>query len=104
MPQRLDEIDEQHDARVRRAVPGLVLIGVVENHRFAFPPAIDVFLDADAQFLARLRHDQAEMQPQHAVIGPAMRRQVLARLQDREHHRDQAGDFLAMRPKSAGTA
>ena len=48
--------------------------------------------------LARLRHDQAEMQPQHAVIGPAMRRQMLARLQDREHHRDQAGDILAAAP------
>ena len=28
-----------------------------------------------------------------------MRRQVLARLQDREHRRDQAGDFLADAPR-----
>ena len=76
LPQRLGEIDEQHHARVRRAVPGLVLVGVVEDHGFAFTPVVDVLLDADAELPARLRHDQAETEPQHAIVRPAMRRQI----------------------------
>src|SRR6185437_8055787 len=52
---RLDEIDEQHHSGMRRAVPGFVLIGVVENNRFAFAPAVSLGVDADTEMFARLR-------------------------------------------------
>src|SRR6185437_1030481 len=48
--------------------------------------------------LARLRHDETEVEPQHAVKGAPVRRQMLARLEDGEHHRDEAGNLLTGRP------
>ena len=59
--QRLSKIDEQNHACMWRIVPGFVLIGVIEYHRFAFTPAIDVVLDADSKLFARLWYDQAEV-------------------------------------------
>src|SRR5690349_20460103 len=47
--QRFDKIDEQHDAGVRRPVPGLMFESIVEHDDFTFLPAVNVFLDADAE-------------------------------------------------------
>ena len=52
----------------------------------------DLVVDPDRRLLARLGHDQPKVQPQHPVVGPAMRRQVLARVEDREHRRLQPRD------------
>jgi len=44
-------------------VPGLVLVGVIEDHCLTLTPTVDVVFDANAELLARLGHDQSEMQP-----------------------------------------
>jgi hypothetical protein len=53
-PQRLPEIDEKHDPRVRRAIPGLVLLGVIENDNLALAPAVDFVPEPDAEHVAWL--------------------------------------------------
>ncbi len=97
-PQRLDEVDEQHHTQLAGVVPDLVVIGVVEQQRLALVPVADFVADADFQLVLGAGDDQAEMQPQHAVVGSAMRRDVLAGLKDREHRGDHAGDLLQRLP------
>src|SRR5690242_20386228 len=80
--QRLHEIDEQHHPRLVGMVPGLVLIGIVENNDLALAPMADLVLHPDRDLVARLGHDEAEMQSEHTIVGTAVRRQVLARLED----------------------
>src|SRR5690349_10408527 len=70
--QRLDEIQEQHDADLVAVVPRLVLVGVVEHQDLALAPVARPAADADAGLLAIARHDQAEMKAQHAIVGTAM--------------------------------
>src|SRR6202521_3989845 len=82
---RPDEIEEQHDPRALRSIPRLVLEGIVEHHGLPFPPVVELLIDADRALLARLRHLEAKMQPQHAVIRHVVRRDVFSRLQNREH-------------------
>ena len=72
---------------------------IVEDERAAFLPVADLLVDADGDAIRMVRHLEAEMQTQHTVIGPAMRRQMLARLEDREHRRLQTGDFLHDAPR-----
>src|SRR5581483_9595563 len=97
--ERLDEIDEEHDADLVAVVPRLVLEGIVENERLALFPVAGAVGDADADpALLGLRHDQTEVEAEHAVIGAAVRGQVLARLEDREHRRLEAGNLLEDAP------
>src|SRR5262249_51001791 len=90
--QRLFEVDEQHRAEAPRFVPRFVFVGVVEDENAAFLPLASLGTDSDTHPVVRFGNDQAEMQAEHAVVGPAMRRNPLARIQDREHGRPQAGD------------
>src|SRR5688500_18795792 len=63
--QRLLEIDEQHHAQPGGLVPGLVLVGIVEDECLTLLPVAPLGPDADRESLARLGDDQAEMQAQH---------------------------------------
>src|ERR1700710_1610373 len=75
-------------------IPGLMLEGIVEDQRAALLPMADLLVDADRDLVGIGRHLEAEMQAQDAVIGAAMGRQMLARLEDREHRRPQTRYFL----------
>ena len=70
-PQRFPEIDKKHHARVLRAIPRLVFVGIIENHNLPLAPAVDFVLDPDAEHLAWLRHDQSKVEPQHGRYFPA---------------------------------
>jgi len=68
--QRLMEIDKQHDARLRGAVPGLMLVRIIKDECFALLPVTDLSADPNGQLVARFRHDQAEVQSQDPLYGP----------------------------------
>jgi hypothetical protein len=53
---------------VRRAIPGLVLIGIIENDDLALAPPVHFVFDPDAEHVAWLRNNQTEMKPQHSVV------------------------------------
>src|SRR5262245_19402606 len=57
--QRFAEIDEQDHARVGRVVPGLVLIGVIENDNLTHPPAVNLIFDTNTEPFAGLGNDQS---------------------------------------------
>src|SRR5215475_10602209 len=57
-PQRFPEIDEQHHARLGRIVPGLVLIGIIENDNLTLPPTIDLIFDTNTELFTRFGDDQ----------------------------------------------
>src|SRR5882757_9429083 len=82
--QRPGEVDEQHHAPAAGVVPYFVVEAVVEDQRLAFVPGTDLVADADTAAFARLGHLQAQVETQHAVVGAAMRRDVLARREDAE--------------------
>ncbi len=80
---RVPDVDDQHDARARAAVPGLVLVGVVEYDRVAFAPF--VLLAADDE-RAVLRNDERQVTDDARVGDAAVRQDMRARRQHREHH------------------
>ena len=96
--ERLGEVDEEDDPHFVAVVPGLVLIGIVEDQRPALLPVADAVGDADADLVGMVRHDQPEVETKHAVVGAAVRRQVLAGLEDREQGRGEARDLLQDAP------
>ena len=75
-------------------VPGLVLVGVIKDQSLAFLPALDLLPNPHPKLILRLRHDQAQMKPKHAIVRTTMGRKVLAGFEDREHRRLQAGNSL----------
>src|SRR5260221_2943200 len=100
--QGLDEIDEQDHARLAGLVPGLMLVGIIEDQHATLAPGAQLGSDADRQSLAGLRNHEAEMEPQHAVIGAPMRGQALAWLEHGQHRRPQSRP-LAHDPPCLGT-
>ena len=80
---RIPHVDDQHDARPRAAVPGLVLVGVVEHDRLALAPGAR--LAADHQ-RAVLGNDERQVADGPRVGDAAVREDVRARGQHREHH------------------
>src|SRR6202051_3354530 len=49
--ERLDEVDEEDDPHLVAMVPGLVLVGVVEDQRLALLPMADAIGDADGDLV-----------------------------------------------------
>src|SRR5262249_50155290 len=96
--QRFPEIDEQDHARIGRVVPGLVLIGVIENDNLTLPPAVNLVFDTNTEPLARLGDDQPKVQPQHTIVWTAMCGQMLAWVEDRKRCGNQPRDVLADAP------
>ena len=76
---------EEDDAHAVGVVPGLVVVGVVENQTSALLPVAHLLGDANAAGLHRFGHDKREMVAQHALEGAAMGGNALLRRQDREH-------------------
>src|SRR6478609_1479306 len=70
-----------------------MFIGVVENQHLPLFPMTDLIVHPNGDLIARLRYDEPEMEPEHTVIGAAMRLQVLAGLEDREHGGLETGDL-----------
>src|SRR5437867_2288861 len=58
LPERAREIHEQYHAIAIRVVPDFVVERVVKDERFALRPVAKLVADADADALARLRHEQ----------------------------------------------
>src|SRR3546814_13722446 len=67
---------------------------VVEDQRLAFAPVADVLADADCHMLGGLRHDQAQMTTQNAVVRTAVWRNLLAGRENREECGRGAGNLL----------
>src|SRR5688572_15545041 len=94
------EVDKEHDAHVPCLIPGFVFVGIVEDQHAPFGPMVLLGSDADRCPVDRLRDEQAQVQSEHAVIWSPMRRQSLARLQNRKHRGPQPWNALHQAPCS----
>lgn len=76
-----------------------MLVAIVEDQDLSFFPLADGVVHPDCDRLwQRVRHDQPQMEPEHPVVGPAVRLEVRARFEDREYRRLHAGDRLQDAP------
>src|SRR6478736_1006666 len=84
------EIHEQHHAITVGVIPDFVVVGIVEDQCLTLGPVAIIVADADAHLFAWLRHEQAEMEAEQAVVGAAMGRDVFVGGQNGEERRRHA--------------
>jgi len=84
--------NESYDPVGVALVPGLVLVGVVEQQGSSLFPVPDLSADPDPRRCGRFRDHERQVMAQHSAVGAVMRGQSFARTEDREEGCGQTWD------------